>query len=75
MDLACNIDKKGRAVRIIGGALFDVTGLATIGLGMLVKEKIYLFAGGTASVIGTFMIYEGLRGWCAVRAMGFRTPL
>jgi hypothetical protein len=24
---------------------------------------------------GAFMIFEGVNGWCAVRAMGFKTPI
>jgi len=24
---------------------------------------------------GAFMIFEGVNGWCVVRAMGFKTPI
>ncbi|MGA1046018.1 MAG: hypothetical protein ACO3ZY_12565, partial [Phycisphaerales bacterium] len=27
------------------------------------------------AVGGAFMLFEGLVGWCAVRAMGFKTPV
>jgi hypothetical protein len=29
----------------------------------------------SAIVGGSFMIFEGVMGWCAVRALGFRTPV
>ena len=31
---------------------------------------------GAAAILGgMFMIVEGALGWCAVRAMGFKTPI
>ncbi len=57
--MQCNIDARGKAVRLLfgGGATWSViAGLSTI-------------AGGA------FMIFEGASGWCAVRAMGFKTKL
>ena len=35
----------------------------------------FLVAGIAACVGGAFMLFEGLVGWCAVRAMGIRTPV
>lgn len=32
-------------------------------------------AGGLMIIGGLVMIFEGMAGWCVVRAMGFRTPV
>ena len=74
--MQCNIDAKGKAVRLIAGAAIEGTGwtLAILGyLGILPEWSLYV--GGAAALGGFFMIIEGLAGWCALRAMGFRTPL
>jgi hypothetical protein len=72
----CNIDGRGKAVRLIGGILFLLAGIAAV----------LLWAGPTGRVApwvisctfvfaGAFMIFEARAGWCVVRAMGFKTPL
>jgi hypothetical protein len=61
-----NIDANGRAAR---GGIAVVFLLAA---GVLAHES-----RGLAIVfllIGLFCAFEALRGWCAVRACGFRTP-
>ena len=76
MPLTCNIDSKGKAARLIWGALCLAVGL------------VVLFAwarpgGGPVAwtltivllVAGAFGIFEGWAGWCVVRAMGFKTPI
>jgi hypothetical protein len=72
----CNIDAKGKAVRLIGGF---ITLLIAILLAVII------LVGGLApvwwwAVVGTlsgaaFQLYEGWSGWCALRAMGFKTPI
>ena len=32
-------------------------------------------AAGVLGLFGAVGIFEGRKGWCAVRAMGFRTPV
>jgi hypothetical protein len=61
-----NIDPTGRAAR--GG----LSVVFLLGAGVLAQQSrglaiIFL-------VIGLFCVFEALRGWCAVRACGFRTP-
>lgn len=71
--MQCNIDARGKAVRLIMGIIFAVVGILIMALG----------GGSAGSVIaglcclggGAFMIFEGAAGWCAVRAMGFKTKL
>ena len=73
MKPACNIDQTGRRVRLIGGIIVDTIGTGLIIAGFLVGSKAMLIGGAFTSVGGTFMIIEGAIGWCAMRAMGFKT--
>jgi len=71
--MKCNIDAKGKAVRLVIG-LFS----AAIGIVLLVlvgDDPLLAGIGIGACVGGAFAIFEGWSGWCAIRAMGFRTPL
>jgi len=77
MALECNIDSKGRALRLVAGLLAILGGAVAYLILMLeimpVPESI-----GTLGVLamfigGTFAIFEAKAGWCVVRALGFRT--
>ena len=76
MALTCNIDARGKAQRL------------RIGIGAVLLGAVLLFAwaipAGTgvawfvsvsALLTGAFAIFEARAGWCALRAMGFRTPV
>ncbi len=75
--MQCNIDARGRAVRLVVGVLSVLLSLVFAVLllsGVLVHGAwwvlvVFAFAGGV------FGIFEGRSGWCAVRAMGFKTPI
>ncbi|MGH8104043.1 MAG: YgaP family membrane protein [bacterium] len=64
--MKCNIDKRGRAFRAVVGAV--LIALAFI-LPLGIVGRVLFFVGGL------FGVFEGLVGWCAVRAMGIRTWL
>ena len=77
MALECNIDSKGRAMRLVAGLLALLGGAVAYLILMLeimpVPESI-----GTVGVLamvigGAFAIFEAKAGWCVVRALGFRT--
>ena len=77
MALECNIDSKGRAMRLVAGILAILGGAAAYFILMLdiipVPESI-----GTLGVLamvcgGAFAIFEAKAGWCVVRALGFKT--
>ncbi len=74
-ELACNIDRRGRRARLIGGVIIDLCGSVLIITGSIGRSKILLAAGILLVVIGSFMIFEGARGWCALRALGIKTPM
>ncbi len=72
-----NIDKTGRAIRLITGAIFESIGLYLIVLawvGMMPGAGNWPYYVGVPCVLyGWFAIFEGLTGWGIVRAMGIRT--
>lgn len=75
MPLTCNIDARGRKVRLVTGIVIDSLGTLLIVGGILLHESILLGAGVVAMAGGSFMIFEGAAGWCVLRALGFRTRL
>lgn len=74
--MQCNIDQRGRVARIITGAIAEA-----IGIGLVIAwysealPQWALWAGIGAIVGGNFSIFEGVKGWCVVRAMGLKTPM
>ena len=72
-----NIDHTGKMIRLITGAIFESIGLMLIVLawvGMMPGEGNWPYYVGVPCVLyGGFAIFEGLAGWCIIRAMGFKT--
>ncbi|HMB95976.1 MAG TPA: hypothetical protein VKK61_08060 [Tepidisphaeraceae bacterium] len=73
--MQCNIDAKGKSVRLIYG-------LALFAAGMVLLFTWAIGGGVIAWLItiglilsGGFMIFESRAGWCVIRAMGFKTPI
>jgi hypothetical protein len=91
MAFACNIDRRGRTIRSVAGAVTLVSGLVLLLMPILLstpadssaaatpesadRTTAFVVAGIAAGIGGGFMLFEGLVGWCAVRAMGFKTPV
>jgi hypothetical protein len=73
--LACNIDQRGRRARLTSGIVVDLCGVALIVSGAIGGSKALFVAGIVLVVAGSFMIFEGTRGWCALRALGIKTPM
>ena len=77
MALECNIDSKGRAMRLVAGIL-AILGAAIayfiLTLDIIPVPKSIGTLGVLAMVFGgAFAIFEAKAGWCVVRALGFRT--
>lgn len=62
-----NIGNGGRLVRGGIAAVLFVSGA------LLVRER--SFVGAVLLAAGVFVLFEALRGWCALRACGIRTKL
>ena len=78
MALTCNIDARGKAVRLRIGIVLTLVGImGALGIAL------FGLPGGTGAWLvvvalltsGGFSIFEARAGWCAVRALGFRTPV
>jgi hypothetical protein len=71
----CNIDRTGRRLRAVGGILCSLLGIGLIVLASLRRDLLIplLITGGLALLSGVFQIFESWKGWCAIRAMGFKT--
>jgi len=65
---SCNISRTGRVVRICIGLLLLAAGI------YLILAIDSAFWGTGLCTLGAFGIFEGIKGWCAMRAMGFKTP-
>ncbi len=74
MALACNIDGRGRAVRLRFGFVLL---LLAAGLSVLWPLNTGSTLGWVVSAAlaagGAFALFEARAGWCAVRALGIRT--
>lgn len=73
----CNIDAKGKAVRLIWGIV-----MLLIGVGAGAAAALAVWTGwaawtvaGVCTAAGLLGVYEARNGWCVVRAMGFKTPI
>jgi hypothetical protein len=76
MAFACNINRKGRTVRLFNGVL-SLIAAVTMGVFWAIPH------GGLAAwvvtaiflLVGAFSIFEATIGWCALRAMGIKTKV
>jgi len=78
MVFECNIDARGKAYRL-------KLGIMGVTVGFVLAAAFYLAGIEFQRVLwiipmaiiggGAFSIFEAQTGWCAVRALGFRTPL
>ena len=62
-----NIRNTGRLVRSVGGLALIVGA----GFGFFVS----VWLGAVLAVLGVFVLFEALRGWCVMRACGIKTRL
>ena len=76
MSMTCNIDAKGKLVRLIYGLVFVVAGIVLLFAWALPAGGVLAWI-VTITLIagGAFAIFEARAGWCAVRAMGFKTRI
>jgi hypothetical protein len=75
MKLSCNIDQRGRKARLIGSRYLMTVAILLATGGWLMHLPWLFWAALTAFLVGAFMLFEARKGWCMLRAMGFRTRL
>ena len=68
-------------VRDLEARSADLPATAAVGIGLVVAAQAgslaawALWAGLGCLAGGAFSIFEGVKGWCVVRALGFKTPM
>ena len=76
MALECNIDARGKAVRLRLGIMGVLSSLGLAAACLLIGAPDLAWVVPTGAFVGgAFAIFEGRTGWCVVRALGFRTPI
>jgi hypothetical protein len=76
MGLKCNIDSRGKRVRLVNGIVTLAIGIAIAGLWGWGSGSVTGWGVGMALMAaGAFMIFEARAGWCVLRAMGIKTRI
>jgi hypothetical protein len=76
MAFRCNIDRRGRLARLIYGLFVTALGILLVFTWALGSGSLMRWVACVALVVaGLFAVFEAKVGWCAVRAMGFKTPM
>ena len=76
MPRTCNIDARGKVVRLIYGIV--MIALAAVLLFAWAMPTGSLWARVVTVLCalgGAFAVFEARAGWCVMRAMGFKTPM
>ena len=75
MALQCNIDAKGKLIRLIYGVAFVLLGLVLLFAWALRGGGAVAWLVSVIALLGgALAIFESRKGWCAIRAMGIKTP-
>jgi hypothetical protein len=74
--MKCNIDARGKRLRLIGGLVCLLPGLALVVAAALGLGPFWPLGGPGLGLLasGAFQVFEARAGWCAVRALGIKTP-
>ena len=74
MALACNIDARGKAVRLRFGFILLLVAVALAVLWALpTGSTLGWIVSAAVAAGGAFSLFEARAGWCALRALGVRT--
>ena len=72
----CNIDQRGKTMRLVVGALVEAIGLLLAALWVLEWTPAWTAWPALAIwLAGIFVLFEAVVGWCAIRALGVKTPI
>ncbi len=76
MMFTCNIDQRGKTMRLVVGALVEAIGLLLGALWFLEWTPAWTAWPALAIwLAGIFILFEAVVGWCAIRALGVKTPI
>jgi hypothetical protein len=77
VQMQCNIDARGRRVRIFSGVVCCAIAVILAAISYF-RFGIFSWLGAISLGIlvgGLFQIFEGMKGWCVVRAVGIKTRI
>jgi hypothetical protein len=76
MPLACNIDGKGKRMRFVMGVILTLLGVVAAVFWAMPRGGWIAWTATVVLVVsGVFGLFEARAGWCALRAMGFKTRI
>ena len=75
MALTCNIDARGKAVRLKFGLGSTIVGAVAVAAWSVGASSWMGAVGLALALTGAFAVFEARAGWCAARALGIKTPL
>ena len=76
MGLQCNIDARGKRARLISGIILLIVALIVAGAwAWPARSAVGWVIALLFLLAGAFSIFESAAGWCALRAMGFKTRM
>jgi hypothetical protein len=75
MALTCNIDARGKRMRLINGIILFLIGLGTAVFWAWPGHLAAWVIAAVCLLLGAFCIFEARAGWCALRAMGIKTKM
>jgi hypothetical protein len=75
--MRCNLDARGKRIRLVGGlvSLFIGVVLAALALTSVLAAWWAWTLAVAALAVGALLIYEARAGWCVLRAMGIKTAV
>ena len=74
--MQCNIDARGKLVRLWYGIVLVVIGIVLLFAWALRGGTIWAWVVTVGCMLGgAFAIFESRKGWCALRAVGIKTPI
>jgi hypothetical protein len=75
MQLKCNIDSRGKRARLVSGLIMVVIAIFMGWWGWSAHLRLVCAIAVVLGCVGLFSIFEARAGWCALRAMRFKTPI
>lgn len=75
MAFTCNIDARGKRTRFIIGFLLLLAAILAGAWAVGHPSAIIWTFAAIIAIAGAFLLFESRMGWCAVRALRFKTRL
>jgi hypothetical protein len=74
MGTACNINRRGRIIRLVSGIVLTAAAVGMAAAGWPPWPVWGRVVQAAVLVSGLFGFFEAARGWCLLRGLGIRVP-